>query len=334
MIARRALGYAPQRRAGKPGRHTFAMTRLPTLLVVLVFAASLGLALAASFVFARRLDRLGRRLGWPEAMVGLLTATAADGPELCSAIIAIAHGSAAVGAGVVVGSNLFNLAAMVGAVALVARAPVQIGRRALVQESGVALAVTAAATLVVASALPPWIGAAACGAAIFVYFEGLDRPLRPPGTMRMRARAVGVAALELPAIALIVLGSLGMVRAALVLADRWSVPDVAVGLVVLAVLTSLPNVLTAFRLGLSGRGDALVSEALNSNSINMAGGLVIPALFVPIAGVSAAGLGLLFGLTALTLAPLARHGSLGRRSGAAIVVAYAAAAAVLVSTSG
>ncbi len=74
----------------------------------------------------------------------------------------------------------------------------QIGPRALVQESGVALAVTAAATLVIAGTLPPRIGAAACGVAIFLYVEGLDMPVRPPGTLRMRARAVGVAALGQP----------------------------------------------------------------------------------------------------------------------------------------
>ena len=157
------------------------MTRLPTILVILVFAGSLALALGASIVFARRLDRLGSRFGWPEAIVGLLTATAADAPELSSAVIAIAHGSSAVGVGVVVGSNLFNLAAMVGAVALVARAPIRIGRRELVQEAGVALAVTGAATLVLAGALPAWIGLAACGLAAFLYIEGLDLPTAPPG---------------------------------------------------------------------------------------------------------------------------------------------------------
>jgi hypothetical protein len=66
-------------------------------------------------------------------------------------------------------------------------------------------------------------------------------------------------------------------------------------------------------------------------AVPVVGGLVIPALFVTITGVSAGGLALLFGLTALTLAPLARNGSLGRRSGAAIVVAYAVAALILVS---
>ena len=65
--------------------------------------------------------------------------------------------------------------------------------------------------------------------------------------------------------------------------------------------------------------------------MNAFGRLVSQALFVTTTGVSAGALGLLFGLTALTLAPLAVRGSLGRRSGAAIVVAYAAAAAVLVS---
>ena len=44
-----------------------------------------------------------------------------------------------------------------------------------------------------------------------------------------------------------------------------------------------------FGSGSPDRGDALVSEALHSNSINMVGGLVIPALFVTITGVSAAG---------------------------------------------
>jgi len=138
-------------------------------------------------------------------------------------------------------------------------------------------------------------------------------------------------ALAALAVVLIVVGALGMVNAAVSIADRWGISAAIVGTLVLASLTSLPNAFTALRLGLAGRGDALVSETLHSNSINMAGGLLLPALFVTITGVSAGGLGLLFGLTALTLTPLAVRGSLGRRSGAAIVLAYAAAAAVLVS---
>ena len=55
----------------------------------------------------------------------------------------------------------------------------------------------------------------------------------------------------------------------------------------LAVLTSLPNPFTAVRLGLAGRGDALVTETLASNTINLTGGVLVPALFVGIATASA-----------------------------------------------
>ena len=54
-------------------------------------------------------------------------------------------------------------------------------------------------------------------------------------------------------------------------------------MVVLAVLTSLPNAYTAVRLGLVGRGSALVSETLASNTINLVGGVIIPALAVGVA---------------------------------------------------
>ena len=59
-------------------------------------------------------------------------------------------------------------------------------------------------------------------------------------------------------------------------------PKVLVGVLVLAVVTSLPNAYTGVRLGRSGRGSALVSETVNSNTINLVGGLAIPALFVTV----------------------------------------------------
>ena len=68
----------------------------------------------------RRLDRLGVRFGFPEALIGLLTALAADGPEISSALFALIKGAHDVGVGVLVGSNGFNLAAMIGLSALLA----------------------------------------------------------------------------------------------------------------------------------------------------------------------------------------------------------------------
>ena len=50
----------------------------------------------------------------------------------------------------------------------------------------------------------------------------------------------------------------------------------------LAPLTSIPNAFTAARLGLANRGTALLSETLNSNTINLVAGLVVPGLLVTV----------------------------------------------------
>jgi cation:H+ antiporter len=93
---------------------------MPTFLAIPLFLVSLAVTLAAARLFARRLDRLGVRFGFPEALIGLLTALAADGPEISSALFALAKGANDVGVGVLVGSNGFNLAAMIGLSALLA----------------------------------------------------------------------------------------------------------------------------------------------------------------------------------------------------------------------
>src|ERR1700746_1583493 len=85
-----------------------------------VFVASIALMLAAAAVFAQRLAHVGLRLGLPEALLGLLTALAADAPEISSAISALVQHQHAVAVGVVVGSNAFHLAALLGRSAIVA----------------------------------------------------------------------------------------------------------------------------------------------------------------------------------------------------------------------
>ncbi len=54
-----------------------------------LFLVSIVVMLAASAVFAGRLDHIGLRLGLPETLLGLLTALAADAPELSSAVTAL-----------------------------------------------------------------------------------------------------------------------------------------------------------------------------------------------------------------------------------------------------
>src|SRR5436190_22949305 len=109
------------------------------LVAVPAFLISLAVTLRAAERFAARLDRLGTRYGFSEALVGLLTALAADGPEISSALVALAKGAHATSVGVLVGSNVFNLAAMIGVSALVAGS-VHLPRASLALEGSAGLA--------------------------------------------------------------------------------------------------------------------------------------------------------------------------------------------------
>jgi cation:H+ antiporter len=116
------------------------------------------------------------------------------------------------------------------------------------------------------------------------------------------------------------------VRAAIDLADRWSVPQALVGTLVLAVLTALPNAWTGIRFGLQHRGSALMSETLNSNSINVVAGIALPAALGALTVFSRLdifGLVWLLGMTAAALALFGKPRGGGRSAGAFLIVLYA-----------
>jgi len=144
--------------------------------------------------------------------------------------------------------------------------------------------------------------------------------------------ATGVDTLAIvPALAAVVGGSYGMVAATQSLADRWDVSDVVLGALVLAVLTSIPNLIAAVRLALHGRGAACVSESLNSNNANILVGLCLPAVILGIgsaSGIEIFAASWMVGMTAVAVA-LGFGGGLTRREGAAIVGLYVAFAVVV-----
>jgi cation:H+ antiporter len=126
-------------------------------------------------------------------------------------------------------------------------------------------------------------------------------------------------------VVLIVGGSVGMVQAALTLGGDWHIPNTVLGVLILAPLTSLPNALTAIRLGLAGRGAALVGETFNSNSINLGVGVILPSLFVTFAAVSSVGkqqLAWLLAMTIVAVGLLARPAGMRRAGAAMLIVLY------------
>lgn len=324
------------------------------IVTIVGFIAGLIITLAASELLARGLTRLGTKMGFSEGLLGLLAALGADSPELSSAVVAILAGAGSVGVGVVVGSNLFNLAALLGLSAIVARG-VKIRRGPLVLDAAIGLLVAVAAASMVAGVASPVSVALFVIplAAVYVivlavprmrlrrfqllmtglphhlievpYEASRDRPSARHGSW--------VPVLLLPlALAGVVGGSFVMVHEAL-LAQHWlRLSDAVLGSLVLAALTSLPNLWVALHFARANRGTALFSAAMNSNSINLLGGLMIPALFFGL-GASHGSLLYFTWLIILTLlavlAPLAR-GRLSPAAGGVIIAIYLVFAALRV----
>ena len=157
----------------------------------------------------------------------------------------------------------------------------------------------------------------------------LAEAIRPrPGTWRDAVAA-------LAALIAVVGASTVMEIAATAVGRRYAVADIVTGGLVLAVVTSLPNAVSAVYLARRGRGAAVLSTALNSNAINVVGGLLIPASLAglgPGSGQDTLVAAWYAGLTVLALALAYRGRGLGRASGTAIIAGYLAFVTALVIT--
>lgn len=327
-------------------------------LLAVVFLVAAALSLVTSGVLVARLERVCTRLGLSAALLGMVAALAADSPEVTSAVTALAHGQHDVGTGVILGSNVFNLAALIGLGAVVARG-ISLHRRVVILEGSMALWMAALTIAAVTSLITPQVALALALVALapYVYVSAVHPSgrLSIPAPARLRswlaeavseeeqeisaavqaggggARDAGIAAL---ALAIVVAASVVMERSATELGARFAVPQVITGAIVLAAVTSLPNAVAAVFLARRGQGAATLSEALNSNTLNVLAGLLIPAVIINGAGLGGAlPTAIWYGALTLATVALALAGrGVSRRSGSLIIYAYAVFAITVVVT--
>ena len=88
-------------------------------------------------------------------------------PEITASVTALADHQARIGAGVTLGSNVFNLAALLGLAAIVSGG-IALHRRVIAMEAVVAVSIAAVAVLVVLGVVEPAVGLAASGSALGV----------------------------------------------------------------------------------------------------------------------------------------------------------------------
>src|SRR5579859_4332636 len=316
---------------------------------LVLFAAGVVVSLAASWLLVSRLERLGERAGFSEAWLGLVAALAADAPEITAAVTALSRGQASVGAGVIVGSNVFNLAALLGLAAVVA-GWIGFHRRVVLLAGIPAVWVAAVCLLTVAGVVVPAAGLGLAAAVLVPYVvllgmrrarvERLGLPARwvrwlvaavheeedeLAGAIRPRRGSWRDALAAAGALVTVVGASTVMEVTATSLGRRYGVADIVTGGLVLAVVTSLPNAVSAVYLARRGRGAAVLSTALNSNAINVVAGLLIPASVAglgPRSGPDTLVAAWYAGLTVLALGLAFRGRGLGRLPGAAIIAGY------------
>jgi cation:H+ antiporter len=328
-------------------------------LLVLVFLAGAAVSLATSWLLVSRLERIGARLGLSEALLGLLAALAADAPEITATVTALVGHHTRIGAGVAIGSNVFNLAALLGLASLVA-GRITLHRRVIVFEGTIAVGLAAITVAVVAGGLPAGGGLGLAAAFLlpygFVIGVGRDRLQRmglPSAWVGWLSQAVQEEEIELrdaihpqrgrahdalaaaAAVAVVVSASVAMEQAAAKFGSRHAVPQILTGALILAAVTSLPNAVAAIYLARRGRGAATLSTALNSNALNVVIGLLLAGTILGLGSTSGPSVlvgAWYLGLTLFTLAAAYRAGGLVRPAGAAIVGGYLVFVAVLVAT--
>lgn len=311
-----------------------------SLTVALGFVGGLILLIGGAELLVRGAGRLATALGISPLVVGLtVVAFATSAPELAVSVGSALGGQADIALGNVVGSTIANVLLILGLSALVAPlvvrsqlvrfdVPVMIGAAVLVlllgldgtigRSDGLALTVGIVCyvvRVVVVSRCDP-------DAVVVDDVDDADpSPLRD-------------AALVVAGLALLVVGSNLLLGAAVAVAERLGISELVIGLTLIAVGTSLPEIATSMLAVMRGDRDLAVGNAVGSNVFNLLAVLGVTGVVAP-GGVPVARGALDFDLpvmVAVTVAclPIFFTGDrISRREGALFVAYYVAYTAYL-----
>lgn len=264
-----------------------------------VVAASLagGLVLLAAggeFV-VRGAVGVARKFGVSELMIGLtLVGFGTSSPELAASVSAALSGSPGIAIGNVVGSNIANVLLIFAFVAIIK--PIPIDARALQRDGWVMLAATAgfigvAVVLDEISRLTGAIFLAALVAYVVLAYV-MERRSTPAAEMhkaeaKLRDPAPSPlwqsAAFAIAGLVMLVYGADLLVGGAKSVARAAGLSETIIGLTIVALGTSLPELVTSVMAALKGRSDVAFGGIIGSNIYNILGIIGITALIQPIA---------------------------------------------------
>lgn len=272
---------------------------------------------------------LALRLGVRPLLIGLTVVSyATSAPELAVSTAAAWHGNPDIALGNVVGSNIANIGLILGLTALIAP-PTTDGSM-----TGRELWVLAAATALVPMLLldgligRPEGAALVLGAVTFTWLTvrwSKGRP--PPDEVPEAARGTSVRLVGIGVAGLVLLigGGELFVRGAVGIAETLGVSARVIGLTVVAIGTSLPELAASVVAALRGHSELAIGNVIGSNIFNLLLILGAAALVQPVAGslaVMRLDLLTLGALTAMVLVVLRKPRVLTRLEGTLLTACY------------
>lgn len=253
-----------------------------------LFLAGVALLVVGADLLVRGSSRLALAVGLTPLVVGLTVVSfGTSAPELAVSLQAAAAGTTEMAFGNVVGSNICNVLLILGLAALAA--PLEIAPAVLRRDLPFLLGLSLLTALL---ALDGRFGALdgllllACGVAHAVVSVRQERrapreePDEPGGSTRRGRLAVNVLSV-LGGLALLVAGAHLLVGAAVSFARALGVSELVVGLTIVAVGTSLPEIAASVLASLRGARDIAVGNVVGSNVLNLAVVLALTAIVAP-----------------------------------------------------
>ncbi|MBI1186651.1 MAG: calcium/sodium antiporter [Alphaproteobacteria bacterium] len=280
---------------------------------------------------------VARRFGLSELLIGLtLVGFGTSAPELITSIDAALLGSPGIALGNVLGSNIGNILLILAIVVLIrpiAVNPAAIGRDGVLV---IAASVGLAALALALGALNRWTGAFLLGGLIAYVFiiwrlersggAAADVHAGESHTHDPAPQKLWVSALfALGGLGLLIFGADLLVHGAITAARLAGLSETVIGITIVAIGTSLPELVATLAAALKGRSDVAFGNIVGSNLYNILGILGATALIHPIAIPDDVGLidwGVLIGSAVLLMIFAFTSKRLTRLEGAALLAVY------------
>lgn len=261
---------------------------------ILFFIAGLVILILGAELLIRGATRLAAAMGISPLAIGLtIVAIGTASPEIAVSLQASVSGQADLTLGNVLGSNIFNILFILGMAAIVT--PIVIAEQLIRMDAPIMLA---ASLLVLALALDGNLGifdglvllSGLIGYTIFALRQSRAESRKvqneyaeeyaekqPRTTKNTLANIFFI----LGGLGSLVVGSRWLVDSAVTIARALRVSELMIGLTIVAVGTSLPEVTTSIIAALKKESDIAVGNAVGSNIFNLLGVLGVGALLAP-----------------------------------------------------